>query len=203
VHDVRRVEVAVVGQRAMSRTAVSPRSVARRACQASRRPGCAAASSAVTVSLDVADQRHVDLDVLADLRGIDLDVDLARPRRVGLEVAGDAVVEAHPEATMRSASWMAWLTHASPCMPIMPMASGWVAGKPPRPSSVDATGACSRFGQLLDQPAGACLDHPRAAKKDRPLGVPQELERSLQVARPRRGARDGKPRSFTGASLGT
>ena len=44
----------------------------------------------------VADERDVDRDVLVDLRRVDLDVDLARVRRVGLQVAGDAVVEAHP-----------------------------------------------------------------------------------------------------------
>ena len=45
----------------------------------------------------VADERHVDLDVLVDLGGIDLDVDLLRVRRIGLEVAGDTVVEPHAE----------------------------------------------------------------------------------------------------------
>ena len=45
----------------------------------------------------VADERHVDPDVLVDLGRVDVDVDLAGAGRVGLHVAGDAVVEAHAE----------------------------------------------------------------------------------------------------------
>ncbi len=43
---------------------------------------------------------------------------------------------------------MAWLTQASPCMPIMPSESGWEAGKPPRPSSVEATGMRMRSASV-------------------------------------------------------
>ncbi len=46
---------------------------------------------------EVADERYVDPDVLVDLGGIDLDVDLLRVGRVAGKVAGDAVVEAHAE----------------------------------------------------------------------------------------------------------
>ena len=46
---------------------------------------------------EVADEGYVDLDVLVDLGGVDLDVDLLRVGGVVDEVAGDAVVEAHPE----------------------------------------------------------------------------------------------------------
>ena len=58
--------------------------------------------------------------------GVDLDVDLLRGWGVGLQVAGDAVVEAHAEARSRSAFWIAVFTKASPCMPIMPRQSGWL-----------------------------------------------------------------------------
>ena len=46
----------------------------------------------------VADDRDVDLDVLVDRRRIDIDVDLLRARREGVEPAGDAVVEARADA---------------------------------------------------------------------------------------------------------
>ena len=46
----------------------------------------------------VADDRHVDLDVLVDRGRIDVDVDLLRVRREGVEPAGDAVVEARADA---------------------------------------------------------------------------------------------------------
>ena len=45
-----------------------------------------------------------------------------------------------PIATSRSASWMAALTQASPCIPIIPRLRGCVAGKPPSPRRVWATG---------------------------------------------------------------
>ena len=47
--------------------------------------------------MQVADEGDVGADVLVDLGGIDLDVDLLRVGRVVGEVAGDAVVEAHAE----------------------------------------------------------------------------------------------------------
>ena len=46
---------------------------------------------------EVADQGYVGADVLVDLGGVDLDVDLFCVLRVVGEVAGDAVVEAHAE----------------------------------------------------------------------------------------------------------
>ncbi len=46
---------------------------------------------------EVADERDVGADVLVDLGGVDLDVDLLRGGSVAGEVAGDAVVEAHAE----------------------------------------------------------------------------------------------------------
>ena len=46
---------------------------------------------------EVADEGYVDLDVLVDLGGVDVDVDLLGVGGVVGEVAGDAVVEAHAE----------------------------------------------------------------------------------------------------------
>ena len=46
---------------------------------------------------EVADEGDVGADVLVDLGGVDLDVNLLRGGRVAGEVAGDAVVEAHAE----------------------------------------------------------------------------------------------------------
>jgi hypothetical protein len=88
----------------------------------------------------VADQRHVHVDVLVHFGRIDLDVDLLRVERVGLQVARDAVVEPHAEGEQQIRFWIAVLTQASPCMPIMPRFMGWLAGMPPRPSSVIAIG---------------------------------------------------------------
>ena len=46
---------------------------------------------------EIGDDRHVDSNVLVDLRGVDLHVDLSGLRGVRLEVAGDPIVEAHSE----------------------------------------------------------------------------------------------------------
>ena len=53
--------------------------------------------SARSTRLDVAHDGHVHGHVLADLRRVDVDVDDARVRRVGADLAGDAVVEAHAQ----------------------------------------------------------------------------------------------------------
>jgi hypothetical protein len=124
----------------------------------------------------VADEGDVGADVLVDLGGVDLDVDLLGVGRVAGEVAGDAVVEAHAEAMSRSACWMASLTHDSPCMPIMPSESGCAAGKPPRPSSVLATGICWRSAKASALLACAGLQDAVAGEDDRALGGADELD---------------------------
>ncbi len=43
----------------------------------------------------IADQRDIDLHVLVDLGGVDLDVNLLGLQRIGRKRAGDAIVEAH------------------------------------------------------------------------------------------------------------
>ena len=45
----------------------------------------------------IADQADVGFHVLVDLGRIDVDVDLLRVERVGLEIARDAIVEPHAE----------------------------------------------------------------------------------------------------------
>ena len=98
VDDVRGVQMAVVGQI----LDVADRRVALERVDA-RQPGatdragstCGShSSSAARRSLAIAD---VDADVLVELGAIDVDVDLLRRRRVGLQVAGDAIVEPHAE----------------------------------------------------------------------------------------------------------
>ena len=81
----------------MSRTAESPLSVVD-----VREPGRAIARLDVRQPLverdaQILGDRDVDAHVLVQLGAVDVDVDLLRGARVGLEVAGDAVVEAHAE----------------------------------------------------------------------------------------------------------
>ena len=71
---------------------------------------------------------------------INFDVNFARVPRVGAQVAGDAIVKAHADGDQQVGFLNRVLTHASPCMPIMPRFSGSLAGKQPMPRSVMATG---------------------------------------------------------------
>ena len=98
VDDVRGVQVTVVGQG----LDVADRGVALERVDLSepRRPIAAARRAAATptsVGAQIAGDRHVHADVLVQLGAIDVDVNLARAERVGLEVAGDAIVEPHAQ----------------------------------------------------------------------------------------------------------
>ena len=61
-----------------------------------------------------------------------------------------------PSAISRSACWIAVLTQASPCMPIMPRLSGCDAGNAPMPSSVIATGICAALGERAELAPSRC-----------------------------------------------
>ena len=88
----------------------------------------------------IADDRQIDLDVLVDRGRVDVDVDLLRARREGVEPAGDAVVEARADAIIRSQSCIAQLASQVPCMPSMPSHCRSAAGKAPSPISVEVMG---------------------------------------------------------------
>ena len=97
VNHVRRIEVAIVGEVldvADRRVSLELVDVAqpRRA-----RAGHHAREQVLEHLAEIADDADVNLDVLADLGRVDVDVHLARVGGVGLEVAGDAIVEAHAE----------------------------------------------------------------------------------------------------------
>ena len=97
VDHVRRIQVPVVGQI----LDVADRGITLQLVDVAQPGGALAVGDAGQQVLEhvaqVADDADVDLDVLADLGRVDVDVDLAGVRRVGLEVAGDAIVEAHAE----------------------------------------------------------------------------------------------------------
>ena len=99
VDDVRGVEMPVVGQVldvAHGRVALE---LVECSCQplGRDRPLRTRGSRSSSTSSQIADERDVDLHVLVDLGRIDVDVNLLRVGRVGLQVAGDAIVEAHAE----------------------------------------------------------------------------------------------------------
>ena len=97
VDDVRGVKMPVVGEvldvahRRVALQAVDVREPCRTAARRNMRQPFD--NGAAQIGRD----RDVDTDILIELGTVDVDVDLASAERVGLEVAGDAVVEPHPE----------------------------------------------------------------------------------------------------------
>ena len=95
--DVRRVQVAIVGQV----LDVAHRGVTLERVDAGdpvfTPPGFDAGDERAEHVAQIADHPDVDRDDLADLGGVDVDVDLLGLTGVGPDVAGHAVVEAHAE----------------------------------------------------------------------------------------------------------
>ena len=101
---------------------------------------------------------------------------------VGFNVAGDTVVKTHPKSQDQVGCWMALLTQASPCMPIMPRLRGWLAGKAPNPSRVMATGvilSANSFNSLH----GSAQQHTLACQDHRLLGRIDHFDRLLEALR--------------------
>ena len=95
---MRGIQVAVVGQG----LDVADRGIALERVDVRRATPSAVAGSTMRQPFgerrpQIAGDRHVDADVLVELGAIDVDVDLPRVERVGLEVAGHAIVEPHAE----------------------------------------------------------------------------------------------------------
>ena len=134
----------------------------------------------------VADQRDVHVDVLVDLGRVDLDVDLLRVRRVGLQVARDAVVEPHAEGQQqvrfldrRVDPGLAVHAHHAEVQ-----SDGWPRRRP-RPSSVIAIGVCVRSAKATTCSVAPRLDDAAAGQDHRALRVLDERERLLVVGRRR------------------
>ena len=103
-----------------------------------------------------------------------------------------------PKASSRSASWIAVLTQASPCMPIMPRFSGCDAGKAPMPSSVVATGMLVRSANLRTDVAGARDRDAVPGQDHRLLRRVDQVERVLDLAGDAGDAPGGSRGSFGG-----
>ena len=188
VHDVRGE---AAGRRAacvwMSRTArvaLAARRCARSHARAVAR-AARAASSASSVVAHVADERDVDAHVLVDL-GAD------RSRRGSSSRCG-AYVSSLPvtrsSKRMPSAIEQIGLLDGvvDPRLAVHAHhaeASGWVAGKPPSPSSVDATGMPVFSTNARSSSAAPGLDDAVAGEDERALGARRSARaRALEIAR--------------------
>ena len=164
---------------------------------------CRARRAAVSVLQhdlpDVADQADVDLDVLVDLGAVDLDVDLLRVERVGLDVAGHAVVEAHAERDEQvgfldrgvDPGLAVHAHHAE----VERMRRRHAADAEQRHRDRDV----GVLGELPHQVAGAGVDDAVAGQDQRPLGGVDQLDRARR-GRPRRGAGRAASRAARAAS---
>ena len=128
---------------------------------------------------DVADDRHIDLDVLVDRRRVDIDVDLLGARRERIGTAGDPVVEAradaqHDVAAMHGHVGLVGAVHAEHAEPVLArrrIGSETHQGRGNR--------EIGQLDQLAQQLAGlvAGIDHAAAGIDHRLLGVRQQRHR--------------------------
>src|ERR1022692_3983539 len=88
----------------------------------------------------IADYGYVHVDILVDRGRIDVDMDLLRAGREGVDAAGDAVVEACADADHHVAIVHRHVGSSVPCMPSMPIHCGSAEGKAPSPISVEVIG---------------------------------------------------------------
>ena len=129
----------------------------------------------------VADDRDVDLDVLVDRRRIDIDVDLGRAGREGVEPAGDAIVEAradadHHVAIVHRPVRLPGAVHAEHAEPLR--VGGGKCAKPHQGRGDREPGELDQFAQQVAG-AAAGIDHAAATIKHRALGGRHHLHRAL------------------------
>ena len=129
----------------------------------------------------VADDRQVDLDVLVDRRRVDVDVDLLRLRRKGVETAGDAVVEScadadHQVAVMHGVVGLERAVHAEHPEPLL--VRGRIGAEPHQRRGDRETGGEHEFAQER-RGVRSRIDDAAAGVEDRPLGLGHHLDRAL------------------------
>ena len=140
---------------------------------------------------DVADDRQVDADVLVDRRGIDVDVDLPRSRREGVDPAGDAVVEARPDADHHVAIVHGVVRLVGPVHAehAEPLRVGRRIGAEAHQRRRDRiAGHAHELAQQLGR-SPPRIDHAAAGVEDRPLGLGDQIDRGADGRRVALGAR--------------
>ena len=139
-------------------------------------PGAGASTTAIrsaSTLAGVADDADVGAHHLADRRGVDVDVDLLRAGREGVQPAGDPVVEARADRrpSRRSRAWRGWPRRRRACRPCPARPDRWPGTRPgpsgsrsPARRSGPRTRAAGRWRR-------AGVDHAAAGVEDRPLGA--------------------------------
>ena len=119
----------------------------------------------------IADDGEIDLDVLVDGRTIDVDVDLFRARRKGVETSGDAVVEAradrdHQIAVMHGVIGFPGAVHAEHAKPVF--ARPRIGAEPHQRRGDGKARQADEFAQQRRR-RGSGIDDAAAGIKDRTL----------------------------------
>src|SRR6187399_1317171 len=129
----------------------------------------------------VADERKVDLDVLVDLGWVELDMNLLGVFGVGLQVARDAVVEAHADGDdqvglLNRAIHPGFAVHTHHAQ--RPRMTGRKPAQPKQGAGHRNVGALDQFEQLL----GALgFDHTVSAEDDGTLGGRDHARRLFDI----------------------
>ncbi len=140
---------------------------------------------------DVADDRQVDADVLVDRRGVDVDLDLLRARREGVDPAGDAVVEAgadrdHQVAVVHGVVRFPGAVHAEHAEPLR--VGGRIGAEAHQRRGDRVAGQVDQLAEQLRRPR-AGIDDAAAGVEDRALGLGDQLDRGADRVRVALGAR--------------
>ena len=118
--------------------------------------------------------RHVDPHVLVDRGRVDVDVDLLRARREGVEPPGHPVVEAradrdHHVAAVHRQVGLVGAVHAEHAEELR--VGGREGAEPHQRQGAREAGQPDELGQQLAQAARPGIDHAAAAVEQRPLGL--------------------------------
>ena len=127
----------------------------------------------------IADDGDIGLDVLVDRGAVDIDVDLLRSGREGIDPPGDAVVEAradadHHVAIVHGVVGFVGAVHAEHAEPLR--VGGGIGAEPHQRRGDGKAGHADELAQFLAG-AGPGIDDAAAAIEDRALGARHQLDR--------------------------
>ena len=138
----------------------------------------------------IADQRHIHLDVLVDFGGIDLDVDLLGILGVGLEIAGDAVVEAHAQGQQQVGFLNGVVDPGFAVHSHHAQVQRMRSGKRAQAEQSQSHGNAGLLRQGQNFRHGARDDDAVPRENQRPLGIVDQLQGLRVLAFPRAKGRD-------------
>ena len=135
---------------------------------------------------EVPGDADVSLDVLVDLGGVDVDVDLPGVSRVGREIAGHAIVESHPQRDQQVGFLNGVVDPSLAVHSHHAQAQRMARREGPQPEQRERHGRCGAFRKGAQFRRSAALDDPMAGEDDRLARLVNELCRACQLLFARR-----------------